>query len=87
MKASPKINPHDSQESSRDLSNNTVIQGEKLKLENPLNSTYKAEVKQLSNRTQKKLAKRKAEPAQRVESPPAVLSGSHKDLSHEFNQY
>ena len=87
MKASPKITPHDSPESARDLSNNTAMQGEKLKLEKTLNSTSFAEVKQLSNRTQKKLAKRKAEPAQRVESPPAVLSGSHKDLSHEFNQY
>ena len=35
MKASPKITPHELIESSQDLSNNTVIQGEKLKLENP----------------------------------------------------
>ena len=38
-KASPKITPHELIESSQDLSNNTVIQGEKLKLKNPLNST------------------------------------------------
>ena len=67
MKASPKINPHDSQESSRDLSNTTAMQGEKSELENPLNSTYKAEIKQLSNRTQKKLALSKSAPAQSSE--------------------
>ncbi len=43
MKASPKINPHELIESARDLSNTTAIVCEKMKLENPLNSTYKAE--------------------------------------------
>ena len=67
MKASPKITPHDSIESARDLSNNTAMQGEKIELENTLNSTSFAEVKQLSDRTQKKLAKRKSAPAQSSE--------------------
>ncbi len=39
MKASPKITPHDSQELPQDLSNTTAMQGEKIELENPLNST------------------------------------------------
>ncbi len=67
MKASPKITPHELIESARDLSNNTAMQGEKIKLENTLNSTSFAEVKQLSDRTQKKLAKRKSAPAQSSE--------------------
>ena len=49
MKASPKITPHELIESSQDLSNNTVIQGEKLKLKNPLNSTSFSEETDRSN--------------------------------------
>ncbi len=49
MKASSKITPHDSIESARDLSNTTAILGEKMKLENPLNSTSQAEETDRSN--------------------------------------
>ncbi len=49
MKASPKITPHELIESAQDLSNTTAIHGEKMKLENPLNSTYKAEETDRSN--------------------------------------
>ena len=49
MKASPKITPHDSIESARDLSNTTAIQGEKIELENPLNSTSFSESTDRSN--------------------------------------
>ena len=84
--ASPSFASDNSQESAQDSSNQATNQSHKVGSENSSNSTAKAEVKS-SNRIEKKPAKNSSALDKNVDERPAVLSGSHKDLSHEFNQY
>ena len=83
---SPRGATDNCQESAKDSFNRTTNQSNKVGSKNSSNSPPKAEVKS-SNRTEKKPALSKSAPDKNVEEQPAVLSGSHKDLSNEFNQY
>lgn len=83
---SSSITTNNSQESARDSSNRITNQSNKVGSKNSSNSTPKAEVKS-SDRIEKKPAKSKSAQDKNVEDKPTVLSGSHKDLSKEFNQY
>ena len=83
---SPSIAINNSQESAKDSSNRATNQSHKVGSKNSSNSTAKAEVKS-SSRIEKKPAKNSSALDKNVDERSAVLSGSHKDLSHEFNQY
>ena len=83
---SPNIAINNSQESAQDSDNRATNQSHKVGSANSSNSTAKAEVKS-SSRIENKPALRKSALDKNVDERPAVLSGSHKDLSHEFNQY